>query len=83
MLTISLKNALFFRCEIKDFFRRLKDPVEMKKLNVDPTKLSKSQKLRLCVYLIEKNCDSYGEAIFLNSGDTDEDLEEIKKFIHL
>lgn len=59
----------------------------MTKLNVDPKKLSKSQILRLCIYLIERKCDFSGEGVFLNSHGTefsDEDslqLEEIIKQI--
>lgn len=63
----NILNIFHCRDEIKDFFDRLKDPVEMKKLNIDPSKLSKSQILRTCIYLIEKKCDFNGEGIFLNS----------------
>lgn len=60
-------NVFFFRDEIKEFFNRLKDPVETAKLNIDPKQLSKSEKLRLCVYAIEKKCDFNGDGIYLNS----------------
>lgn len=36
-------------------------------MSVDPTKLSKSQILRLCMYRIEKKSGFNGEGIFLRS----------------
>lgn len=58
----------------------------MKYLNVDPTKLTKSQILRFCVYLIEKECVSYGEGIFSKSELSDDnnwDWDEIMKNIQI
>ncbi|XP_055306983.1 uncharacterized protein LOC129571238 [Sitodiplosis mosellana] len=53
--------------EIKEFFDRLKDPVETARLNINPEQLSKSELLRLCVYTIEKKSGFNGEGIYLNS----------------
>lgn len=39
----------------------------MAQLNIDREKLSNSQVLRICVYLIERKCDFNGEGVFLNA----------------
>lgn len=39
----------------------------MKTINIDPDRLTKSQKLRLCIYTIEKKCNFNRDGIFLNS----------------
>lgn len=41
--------------------------MEAAKLNINPKQLSSSEKLRLCVYAIEKKCDFNGDGIYLNS----------------
>lgn len=75
------------RDEIKEFFQRLKSPTEMEQLNIDPSKLTKSQILRLCTYFIEKKCNFNGEGVFIRSHVTEFDdeyslqMEEIIKAI--
>lgn len=59
----------------------------MKKLNINPKRLSNSEILRLCVYFIEKKCNFNGEGIYLNShaiefnDDESWQMEEIIKYI--
>lgn len=54
----------------------MKDPIEAKKLELNPDQLTKSHILRLCVYLIEKKCGFNGEGVFLNSRITEYDDQE-------
>lgn len=60
-------SFFLYRAEIKEFFRLLKTPSKMKQLNIDPSKLTKSQMLRLCVYLIEKKSNFNGDGVFIGS----------------
>lgn len=62
-------------------------PDQMEQLNVDPSKLTKSQTLRLCTYLIERQCNFNGEGVFIGSNAVEFDdeystqMEEIIKKI--
>ncbi|XP_031626042.1 uncharacterized protein LOC116342527 isoform X2 [Contarinia nasturtii] len=84
-----LPIVLYSLVEIKDVFNRLSDPEEMKKLQIVPDELSKSQILQLCIYFIEQKCNFNYEGMFLNSDATqfqdDESIrfEEIIKATYL
>lgn len=56
----------------------------MQKLKINPSELSKSQILRLCVYLIEKKINFTGEGVFMNSNPeelSDEDSWKMEDII--
>lgn len=60
------------------------DAVKMKQLGLNSETLTKSQKLRLCVYLIEKDCHFTGEGVFFDfpsGGADDDETIEIEEFI--
>lgn len=66
----------FNRYEIIDCLEIINNSAEMAKLSAGRSKLTNSQKLKLCVYLIERKCDFNGEGIFINSDITEYSDEE-------
>lgn len=55
-----------FRKRIIENLKLLEDEEKCQELGVNSKNLSKSQKLRLCVYLIEKEYHFTGEGVFLD-----------------
>lgn len=56
----------------------------MQKLKINPSELSKSQILRVCVYLIEKKTNFTGDGVFMNSNSeeiSDEDSWKMEDII--